>query len=195
MLQRINIKGFFKLSLITIFTTLLFLGTAGVNTALANEVDIVEGKLVIKQVCQSRINTKPFKRTIKSAFTMTITKSSGNQQGTEGCGPGCLSPYPSWDDIRFFVEDFFVDGTPNTFLKASNPWAAAALTTNLKNGTFKSVVWDTQNITLSLSGTIVTDKKTGVTKKIVGKIDAYTFDNSGCLYVGKFKSTRVFIQQ
>jgi len=188
-------KRGFQLSLITVFATVLFMGTAGVNTVLATPDEIVEGKLVIKEECINYRNvSKPFKRTIKSAFTMIIAKHLNNLNGTDNCGFNCISPYPILNNISLLVDEFFVDGTSNNFIKASDPAAAVALTKNLKQGTFKSVVWDTQNTILSLTGKIVTDKKTGVTKKIVGKIDGYTSGDSGCIYVGKFKSTLVRIQ-
>jgi hypothetical protein len=193
-------KKSFQFSLITIFAALLFLGTVGINTALAGTSDTLEGKTVIKELCDNGPD-KPTKRTIKSTFRFIIIKHLGNREGTDACGNGCLSPYPSWRDLDFRVDDFETNGNPETFVGLT--WSGSslpgksgtALTKNLKSGTFQAYGdslsgSDVGNRQMTFTGNLVTDKKTGVTQKIVGKINGHDH-TANCTYVGKFKGKLV----
>lgn len=195
-------KRIFQLSLVTLFTILLFLGTAGVNTALAGTFDTLVGTLVIKEECDKGPD-KPDKRTIKSTFRLVITKHSGNRQGTDLCGVNCRSPYPSWSDLTFTIDNFESNGDPKLFYGltwsgSSLPGkAGTALTKNLKSGTFQAygdslAGPDIGNHQMTLSGKLVTDKKTGVTQKMVGKINGHDH-TANCTYVGKFKGKKPLI--
>ena len=180
----------FQLSLITVFATLFFLGTAGVNTALAGQIDFLEGKTVIKEQCDNGTG-KLTKRTIKSTFTLTLFKDSGNQEGKDACGTGCLSPFPQLSDVFFDVHDFF--GPGNLILRGlwnKPPPAGLALTKNGKTGTFQALVTTSTFTHWTLNGKIVADGKTGVSKQVVGEINGYSTEfRSDCTYVGKFKGT------
>jgi hypothetical protein len=180
----------FQFSLITLFAALLFLGTVGINTALAGTQDKLIGKAVIKEECHNGTD-KPTKQTIKTDFTMDIFKDSINLQGTDACGAGCRSPYPAWTDVWFDMPAFIrVVGL--TWSGSVLPGkAGTALTKNLKNGKFHAFLdnlggSDVGNLQLEINGTIVSDKKTGVSKKIAGKISGHDH-TANCTYVGKFK--------
>ncbi|MDH3256012.1 MAG: hypothetical protein OEM27_00170 [Nitrospinota bacterium] len=174
----------FQLSLITIFTTLLFLGTAGVNIALAppvpNSVDSLEGKTVIKETCFKGPD-KPVVRKIKSDFFMQIDKSALRNQMSKNGG---LTPFPSWTQVIFDIFDF--DGQGN--LGGFDGTDGVALSKNLKKGTFQVFVNNGNPIFLSLSGVLVVDKN-GNSTKIVGKINGSDTTND-CIYQGSFNGKR-----
>jgi hypothetical protein len=184
-------KKSFQLSLITIFATLLLLGTASLNTAFAGTRDTLEGKAVIKEQCDNGAD-KPTKQTIKTDVTMDIFKDADNREGTDACGAACLSPYPAWIDLWMDMPGFIrVIGL--TYSGSVLPGkAGTALTKNLKSGKFHAFMdnvggSDVGNLQLEITGTIVSNKKTGVTKKIAGKISGHDHTKF-CTYVGKFKA-------
>jgi hypothetical protein len=184
-------KKLFQLSLITIFTTVFFLGIMGANPALAFEKFLV-GDTVIKETCHKGIE-KPIKKTIKSAFRMSLFVPSTNLKGANDCGNFCITPFPDWDDIKLDVLDFNGPGTFITFfgLTFNSGKAGTAWTNNLKSGTFQAFLdnspgIDVGIIQMSLSGKLVVFNGTGIITKIVGKITGHD-SAANCTYTGKFK--------
>jgi hypothetical protein len=183
-------KRLFQLSLITVFAAVLFLGTAGVNTALADHTTL-DIKVVIKEECHNGTD-KPTKRTIKSAGTLQIDPTNTNLQSTNACGNACDTPYPSWDSITITIADFDGVAISETFSNTgASGEAGVALTKNLKSGKFQTTVDNVAGATvgdrvLSLSGSVVSDKKLGDLLKMVGKING-TDNTLKCTYVGKLK--------
>jgi hypothetical protein len=184
-----QVNQLFQLSLITVFTALLSLGTMGVNTALANHNEL-EGKIVLKETCDHGIGTKPSKRTIKSNFEMRFMSAKTNH-----VMDGDYMPFPNWSSSTLFIESFNGPDKPPLFLFGRE---AVARSMNGKKGTFYTVMDDDiSNIqgvfVLSLRGTVTRNKNNdpepGDAKSISGKITGY--DNFlRCTYTGKFKGKR-----
>jgi len=185
-------KRLFQLSLITLFASMLVLGGAGVNTALADHDDELQGKLVVKETCHNG-SDKPIKRTIKSTFEMVIDPFNSNLLLKDGVG---LSPFPAWDFVSILIHDY--DGNGNSKLFDSiggatgNGDKGIALTKNLRKGAFHTNVDDNTNTSnvWGISGVIVAEKKEvkagNAVKKLSGKITGVDTFNQ-CVYKGKIK--------
>jgi hypothetical protein len=184
-----QVKVLFRLSLIAVFSTLLFLGTMGVNTALANHNEL-EGTIVLKETCDHGIGNKPSKRTMKSNFEFrflsnTVTNPTVN---------GDFAPFPAWSSSVLFIEDF--DGLGGSLKLFGRE--AVARSMNGKKGTFYTIVDDDNSnvqglMVLSLNGKVIRNKdndpEPGDAKTIAGKITGY--DNFlRCTYTGRFKGKR-----
>ena len=170
-----HIKRLFQLSLITIFTTLLLLGSIGVSTALA--IDALGVMFKTKETCFNGADKPIVTKSISTAGIL-IDPSPGNQISNNGG----ITPFPSWRGVTFgivkfgsleFVSFEGVDGV--------------ALSKNLKKGTFQAFVNNT-NITLSVSGVLAVDDD-GNSTKIAGKVNGYDTTND-CIYQGSFKGKR-----
>jgi hypothetical protein len=184
-------KRLFQLSLITVFATLLFLGTIGINTALANHNEL-EGKIVLKETCDNGVGNKPSKRTIKSAMEFRFLSNTATNPTVNGD----FTPFPAWTDSNFYIADFDGLGTP--LILDGNE--AVAPSKNGKTGTFVQSVDNVDGATqgtfvLSLSGKVKRNKdndpqnQPGDAAKIVGKVVGYD-QSTLCTYVGKFKLKR-----
>jgi len=182
-----NKRGF-QLSLITIFTTLLFLGTVGINTALATDQFII--KVAIKEVCFDGPG-KPFKRTIKSGGIFAYTPNSGNLGGG-----ATTSPFPLWDSVLLQITNFELDNSLENFFNSNDTPgnAGIALSKNLRKGTFHTFLDSSVSggpvgtRFMALSGKLVVDKD-GEGQKVFAKITGYD-GTRDCTYNGKFKGKR-----
>jgi hypothetical protein len=180
-------KRLFQLSLIPFFTALLFLGTMGANSALADGLPI---NVVIKEKCHNDTD-KPTKRIIKSGGSFQYTKNAGNLSSKNGLGH---SPFPLWDSSLLEITEFeIISGDPEILFNTNNSPgdAGIALTKNLKTGTFQTIVNSAMpgnpvgNRFMALSGKLVVGEF-GQPLKVVGKITGYD-GTRNCTYVGKFK--------
>jgi hypothetical protein len=188
-------KKLFQLSFITLVAAILFLGTMGVNTALADH-DTFDMKFNIKVECHNGTD-KPTKSKIKSTGTFRYDPNNTNLKGTGGGN----SPFPNWNTVDIFIiDDFDGVGVPESFQSIVEEGlsgvglAGTALTKNGKKGTFQTFVDNDLGTgigsrVLSLSGKIVADKENGDGLKVVGKIYGHDTAND-CIYVGKFKGKR-----
>jgi hypothetical protein len=184
-------KRLIQLSLVTLFTTLLFLGMAGVSSAvLINSDNYNNVKVVIKEECHNGTD-KPTRRTIKSAASFHYFPTSTNMAGKNGVN---ISPFPLWDSSVLRIYDFEINGNEEYFYSTHTTVgnAGIALTKNLKTGTFRTVMDSLQDANvggrlIALSGKLKIDEN-GNGQKIVGKITGYDASNN-CTYDGKFKGT------
>lgn len=179
-----NKRGF-QLSLFTVFITLLFMGTVGVNTALA--ADFFAIKVVIKEECFIGPG-KPVKRTIKSEGQFAYAENVNNLKGKNGV---LLSPFPFWDDVRLTINNFEPNGNTEILFATNNTSgdAGIALSKNLLTGTFQTIMDSGNGVVgnrfMAISGKLVVDKD-GEGQKVVAKITGYDGTRE-CTYNGKFK--------
>ena len=165
-------KRLFQLSLITLFTTLFFLGAMGVNSAFADH-DFFEGKIKLKITCFNS-EGKPTKEKIKTPFTMWINPDDLNPSVPDGE----ILPFSFWTSVFINIPglDEFL-GVPG----------GVALSKNNKKGTFQAFLENAGGTRLlSINGTLVAGKD-GNSKKITGKVKGSDI-LFGCIYDGKFKA-------
>jgi len=171
----------FQLSLITLFAAVLFLGTMGVNTALATH-SILEGKLKLTETCDAGAGNKPTKRKIKSDAEFRYNNGSNTPSG----------PFPKVFSSTLYIADFDGLGTPLTLFGEN----ATSLTKNGKTGVYMTVVDEDGSTTLANGVVLFITAKIKRAKdsdddpteldKMAAKITGYD-DVNNCQYKGSIK--------
>jgi hypothetical protein len=166
-------KGGFQLSLITIFTTLLFLGTVGVNIALAVDFDVNGGGQAKGTTsCFVDPATKATKEKFNETFSLMRVR------WDDAALPGVL--------IQIVMD---IEGVPNnSFAMNTDADEILVQIKNKKTGTFfgHDEVQANPGVFGFFEGKYVLGKD-GVLKKMGGRFTVLNF-NSGCTHTGKWKA-------